>query len=290
MDYIEVIQKSIDYVETSLGERLTLQEIADAVYISPYHFSRIFKAIMGISMHEYIRRRRLSQAAEKLIATDLKIIDIAFDCGFESQESFTKSFKQYFGHTPMKFRKLRPSIWPYEKAELYLSNLEIKNLNGGTNMEYKIVERAEIKLVGMKERIIMPNNTIPQLWEKFMKRENEIKNSRKAEWFGVADNMASETYEFDETVAVEVDDFDSVPAGMVTMLIAPQKFLVFTHKGRIFDENGESKLSKTYDYLYGKLLPSTEFELDKSFNFEIYDERYMPDNDESEFDIYVPIK
>ena len=290
MDYIEVIQKSIDYVEESLSEKLTLQEISDAVYISPYHFSRIFKAIMGISMHEYIRRRRLSQAAEKLINTDLKIIDIAFDCGFESQESFTKSFKQYFGHTPMRFRKVRPSIWPYKKAELYLSNLEIKNLKGGTNMEYKIVERGEIKLVGMKERIIMPNNTIPQLWEKFMERENEIKNSRKKEWFGVADNMASETYEFDEIVAVEVDDFENIPVGMISMVIAPQKFLVFTHKGKIFDENGESKLSKTYDYLYGKLLPSTEFELDKSFNFEIYDERYLPNNDVSEFDIYVPIK
>lgn len=290
MDYIESIQKSIDYIETNLGEKLTLQEISDFVYISPYHFSRIFKAIIGVTVHEYIRRRRLSEGAKKLINTDRKILDIAIKFGFESQESFSKSFKQYFASTPMKFRKLKPQIWFYEKGELYLANLEIKNLKGGTSMEYKIVEKNEIKLVGLQERIIMPNNTIPQLWERFMEKSSEIKDGVKTAWYGVADNMASETYEFDETVALEVPNFDNVPEGMTTKVIAPQKYLVFTYKGKIMCDDGEPKLQKTYDYIYGKLLPSTEFLVDKSFNFELYDERFQPGSDDSEFDIYVPIK
>ena len=290
MNYIEAIQNTINYIEENLNQKITIQEISEMIYISPYHFSRIFKAITGVSIQEYIRRRRLSESAKMLIETDIKIIEIAFSVSFESQEAFTKSFKHNFGITPMKFRKIKPNIWFYEKLELYLANLEIKNLKGGTSMEYKIIEKGEIKLIGIKERIIMPKNTIPELWEKFMKRLHEIKNSEKTQFYGLVDNMATENYEFDETVGVEVQNFDIIPEGMVSKTISPQKYLVFTHKGKIFDENGESKLTKTYDYLYGKLLPSTEFQVDKNFNFELYDSRFNMENENSEFDIYIPIK
>ena len=157
-------------------------------------------------------------------------------------------------------------------------------------MEYKIVEKGEIKLVGLNERIVMPNNTIPQLWEKFSARAAEIKNNVNTGWYGVADNMAPEAYEFDEMAAVEVSTFDDIPEGMATKVIAPQKYLVFTYKGKISCEDGKPDLSKTYEYLYDKLLPSTEFQVDKNFNFELYDERFKPESDDSEFDIYVPIK
>lgn len=290
MDYIASIQKSLDYIEENLDEKLTLQEISDFVYISPYHFSRIFKAVIGITTHEYIRRRRLSESAKLLINTDKKILEIAIISGFSSQEAFSKSFKQYFASSPLNFRRVKPYTCFYEKSELYLANLEIKNLKGGTSMDYKIIEKEEIKLVGLKEKIVMPNNTIPQLWEKFLTRTQEIKNNSSTGGYGLAYNMIPETYEFDEMVALEVSSFEDTPEGMTTKVIAPQKYLVFTHKGKIFSENGESKLQKTYDYLYGKLLPSTEFQVDKSFNFEFYDERFKTNSDDSEFDIYIPIK
>lgn len=157
-------------------------------------------------------------------------------------------------------------------------------------MDYKIVEKKEIKLVGLNEKIVMPNNTIPQLWEKFLSRMGEIKNNSNTGCYGLASNMIPETYEFDELVALEVSSFEDIPEGMITKVIEPQKYLVFTHKGKIFYENGESKMPKTYDYLYGKLLPSTEFQLDKNFNFELYDERFKNNSDESQIDIYIPIK
>jgi len=158
-------------------------------------------------------------------------------------------------------------------------------------MDYKVVERNEIKLVGMMERIVMPNNTIGQLWEKFNKRFGEIKNVVGGEaCYGVADNMATEVYSFDETVAKEVSSFNDIPEGMVTKVLPPKKYLVFTHKGLIVGKNGEMNLNKTYEEIFGKIIPSLDFEVDNDFNFELYDERFSHYSEESELDIYVPIK
>ena len=290
MNYIEPVQKILDYVEKNIGEEIRLQNLADMVYISPYHLSRIFKGMIGVTLQEYIRRRRLSESAKVLLSSDIKILEIALSFGFESQEAFSRSFKQYFACNPAKFRKEKPKIWFYEKVELNMVNLNLKNNKGGINMEYKIVERDEIKLVGIKERIIMPNNTIPKMWVEFLGLEKEIKNRIGVACYGLADNMSSETYEFDETVGVEVTDFSEIPEGMINTTLKPQKYLVFTHKGILFDEKGESKLHKTYDYIYGKLIPTLEYEVDNAFNFELYDERFIPNSENSEMDIYVPIK
>ena len=157
-------------------------------------------------------------------------------------------------------------------------------------MDYKVIERGEIKLVGMMERIVMQNNTIGQLWEEFNTRFEEIKNVVGMPCYGVADNMATEIYSFDETVAKEVSSFEDIPDGMITKVIPAKKYLVFTHKGLIVGKNGEMNLNQTYEDIYSKVIPSLDFEVDSSFNFELYDERFSHDSDESEFDIYVPIK
>lgn len=157
-------------------------------------------------------------------------------------------------------------------------------------MDYKIVERNEIKLVGIKQRISMGNNTIPQLWEGFNKRYTEIKNIvGNMVCYGIADNMDKEN-NFDETVASEVLNFNEIPEGMISKTIPSKKYLVFTHKGKIVDENGVMSLEKTYDEIYRKTLPILDFEIDNSFNFELYDERFSHDSDKSEFDIYIPLK
>ena len=157
-------------------------------------------------------------------------------------------------------------------------------------MNYKIVEREEIKLVGMTEKIVMPSNAIHYLWENFTKRCDEVdKVINKTICYGVADNML-EANTFDETVAYEVSEFTNIPEGMITKIIPKQKYLVFTHVGAIVGPKGEQFLSKTYENIYSKIIPTLEFEVDNTFNFELYDDRFSHALENSEFDIYVPIK
>ena len=79
MNYKECIQHSINYIEERLKKDLSLEKVAENCYISYFHFSRIFRAVIGISVFEYIKRRRLSEAALELRSTDKTILEIALD-------------------------------------------------------------------------------------------------------------------------------------------------------------------------------------------------------------------
>jgi AraC-like DNA-binding protein/DNA gyrase inhibitor GyrI len=105
MNSYERIQRAIDFIEEHLTEKLDLKQVAANAYFSPSHFYRIFHALTGHSVKQYIRRRRLNEAALRLIRTNDRLIDICFDCQFGYQESFTRSFKSVFGVSPGLFRK-----------------------------------------------------------------------------------------------------------------------------------------------------------------------------------------
>lgn len=105
MNYDNCIKKSIEYIENNLNKKIELKDIAGSVFLSKYHFHRIFHAEVGESVAEYIRKRRLLKSANELINTDHKIVDIALKYQFSTQESFTKAFKKFYGMPPNEFRK-----------------------------------------------------------------------------------------------------------------------------------------------------------------------------------------
>ena len=89
-DWTEGIQKALRYIEENLTGELQVGEIAKRAYISPFYFQRIFAALCGISLGEYIRNRRLTLAAQELTATEAKVIDIAAKYGYDSPDSFNR--------------------------------------------------------------------------------------------------------------------------------------------------------------------------------------------------------
>ena len=105
MNYYERIQRSIDYIEEQLTGPIRLEQAASEACFSTSHFYRIFHALVGHSVKEYIRKRRLSEAAARLISHEGRIIDLSFDYQFESQEAFTRAFKKLFGMTPGEYRR-----------------------------------------------------------------------------------------------------------------------------------------------------------------------------------------
>ncbi len=100
----------MDYIEERLDEVLTIDEIAKQAGYSKYHFHRIFKNNIGISISDYIRQRRLARASSALLYTNLRILDIALQNQFESQEAFTRAFKKYYRFPPGQYRKLMSDI------------------------------------------------------------------------------------------------------------------------------------------------------------------------------------
>ncbi len=89
------------HIEGNLGADLSLSDLADAAGLSPYHFSRLFTGRYGFSPMAYVRARRLEAAAERLrTGPPTTLIDLALDCGFDSQEGFTRAFSRIFGVSP----------------------------------------------------------------------------------------------------------------------------------------------------------------------------------------------
>ncbi|WP_249597315.1 helix-turn-helix transcriptional regulator [Peribacillus frigoritolerans] len=140
MRYSPIIQKTIEYIENSLQDELSLENIARFAGFSKFHYHRIFHKEVGVTVSEYIRYRRIANAANMLLYTDEKIIDIALYYRFETQESFTRSFKKYYDLPPGQYRKLVSKL-TLQKEEMTMKNEQLLkgwNLSGSHPFNYQM--------------------------------------------------------------------------------------------------------------------------------------------------------
>lgn len=107
------IESVIDYIETHLNEKLTLDTIAATIHYSKYHLSRLFVDTVGLHINEYIKRRQLTEAAKLLIFSEKPIIDIALLCGYQSQQAFSSAFKSMYKAPPAEYRATH-SFYPLQ--------------------------------------------------------------------------------------------------------------------------------------------------------------------------------
>lgn len=117
MQSSEIVQRAIDYIEQRLTESLTLEEIAGVAAMSLPNLYRLFHSLTGHPIKEYIRKRRINEAAICLRDTDLPTIDIGYRCGFESYPAFIKTFKRLTGLTPGQYRRSQ-LVYSFERLNL----------------------------------------------------------------------------------------------------------------------------------------------------------------------------
>ncbi len=292
MKYDKNIETAIAFIETHLNAKFKTADVAKESAYSLFHFHRIFQAATGYTLKNYIRARRLTEAARQLVDTDEKIINISFDYGFESQEAFTRAFKQVFKTTPGKYRRgnsHHPSVYRNKCTINHLIHL-----NKGGRMTPKIIEKKGFKTVGLRYFGNNSENEIPVLWQEFMQRSHEIKHiGKQYHFFGLcttatfegSNNESMENMDFEYVAGADVTELKDIPEGMVGREVEDGKYAVFTHKGALSD------LKETYNYIYGKWIQSGEYEIAGLYDFEFYNEKFDPSGSESsELYIYVPIK
>ena len=102
---VENIAAVISYIEAHLNEKLDLDTVANAACYSKYHLHRMFTDTVGITLHDYIQRRQLTEAAKRLVFSEKPIIEIALIAGYESQQAFTSIFKTMYKQTPLEYRQ-----------------------------------------------------------------------------------------------------------------------------------------------------------------------------------------
>ncbi len=103
-DYIERVNRAIDHIMRDLAQPLRLEEVSAAACFSPFHFHRVFKALLGETLNQFVKRQRLERALYLMShAPKRSLTDVALDCGFSSSSDFSRSFKQHYGLPPSVF-------------------------------------------------------------------------------------------------------------------------------------------------------------------------------------------
>lgn len=289
LDYLKYFEKVVIYIENNLQENITVNDVAKESGYSYYHLTRLFKSMFGESIGSYVKKRRLVNSTKELLYSDKKVIDIAIDSGFESSEAFSRAFKSIYKVSPMEYRKNRIDVFVGKKKKLELDFM--RHLVGNITIKPIIKDINEIKVIGIKGKVRLENNSLPSLWEKFTKVHHIIPNtlpSKRA--FGICEatpeiHLISESMEFNEIIGLEVSSYEEVPNSLVSKTIEGGKYAIFTHIGSL------NSLDKTYEYIWGTWFLNSKEELNIRDDFEVYDERFLgPNNENSQIDIYIPIK
>ena len=161
MEWIKQLESSLDYIENNLTNKIDVNELGKMTYTSGYHFQRMFSYITGVTLSEYIRRRRMTMACLDLKQGE-KVIDVAQRYGYTSPDSFTKAFKKLIGVLPSDVLEDGVSLKSYPRIHFSMT------IKGDVEMNYRIEKKAAFNVVGEKinltDEVAQNFTDIPKFW------------------------------------------------------------------------------------------------------------------------------
>lgn len=237
MDWTQSIQRAINYIEAHLDEDIDYEAVAKEACSSVFHFQRVFGVLCGFTLGDYIRMRRLSRAAEQLLESDDRIIDIALRAGYETPESFSRAFSRFHGITPGEARR--------GGRVKYFSPLSVKLiLTGGRQMDYRIEETPAFRLICKRRRVAKPQNASPSditLYWKECAQDGSLARilgympeaPRMKGLLGVCFSAELEKGHFPYGIGVEYDGRPVTDDDLEIVEIPAHTFAVFTCRGQM---------------------------------------------------------
>lgn len=272
------VEKAIWYVESHFADDLSLDRIAVATGISKYHLTRAFGYATGSSLMQYVRGRRLSEAAKVLADGADDILTVALDHGYGSHEAFTRAFKDQFGIVPEKARN-QSTLMSIELQEAIKMSEDLLD-----TLEPPRIETGPVLLIaGLSARFDGETSaSIPSLWQKFAPHIGNVPNQVGFVTYGVCCNPDGKGG-FDYISGVEVSDFNELPADFSRIRLAERRYAVFTHQGHI------SAIRRTVKTIWTKWLPDSDLHIDDAPDFERYSEDFDPVKGLGGLEIWVPI-
>ena len=136
----------MDYIESHLYDEIDYNELERITGTSVYHFRRMFSFLSGMTLGEYVRNRRLSNATFDLLHEGMSVTETAFKYGYESVDGFSRAFREWSGINPSEVKK-KNMLKAFPKLSFQLT------IQGGINMDYRIEKKEAYKIVGVKKRV-----------------------------------------------------------------------------------------------------------------------------------------
>jgi AraC family transcriptional regulator len=273
------VAKALWFIENHFAEELTLDDVANIGGVSRYHMSRVFGIATGRSIMNYMRGRRLTEAARTLASGAPDILAVALDAGYGSHEAFTRAFRDQFGLTPEALRA-RGNL-----DEINLTEPIKMDETLLTNMEPPRFENFKTLLIaGLSERYNSETcAAIPAQWQRFVPHLGHIPGQVGWTTYGVACH-SDDAGNMEYICGVEVSDFSKLPPELSRLRIPEQRYAVFIHRDHV------STIRRTWYTIWNKWLPESGYKAAEGPEFERYGKEFDPRSGSGGFEIWVPIK
>ncbi len=285
MEWLTRMSDAIDAMERTMKKPLDIDAIAKAAYSSPFHFQRMFGMLTGMTVGEYVRKRKLTLAAQELTSSSSKVVDIALKYGYDSPESFAKAFRKLHGIAPSDARKPGASLKAIPRISFHIS------LKGDKDMDYRIVEKKAFKVIGKAIETTSADGEnsreIPRFWQESNQNgmvDDLISLAGGADaTLGICMDMAMENCTFTYMIAVENRAGVEAPEGFAVREIPAHTWAVFTSIGPM-----PHAIQDVWTRVFQEWFPATGYEHAGGPEFESYPEGDV-NADDYRCEVWVPI-
>ncbi|MGI5972986.1 MAG: effector binding domain-containing protein [Oscillospiraceae bacterium] len=269
MDWVTGIQRALDYTEEHLTEALDYESVAKQACSSAFHFQRMFSMLCGFSLGDYIRMRRLTQAAEALLGTGDKVIDIALRYGYDTPESFTRAFTRFHGIAPIEARR-GGTIKSFSRLSVKLI------LSGGSTMDYRIEKKDAFQVICKKKLVNKPQGEtatadISAFWNECQKNGSIDAICKYGRFdhvngiLGICFSAEMADSGFPYGIGAEYNGAPLNGEALDIVEIPAYTYAVFSCKGKMPDA-----FIKTYRQICTEFLPQSNYEYGSGVELEVY--------------------
>ena len=264
MKWLENLSNAIEYIESNLDKDISIDAAAQIACCSTYYFQRVFTYVAGISLSEYIRRRRMSQAAFELQKSDKKVLDIALKYGYSSPTAFNRAFQSVHGITPVAAKNMGSVLNAYPPIRFSVK------ITGGTAMSYRITEKVAMRIVGIRIPLVadMEENqkVVPEFWKKalennYLPKIIELANQEPGGILGVT------VYENPQEIFyyIAASTTEAIPQNMFEYEIPASTWVIFENDGRFKED-----VQNVFKRFYTEWLPFSGYEYAGLPDLEVY--------------------
>lgn len=264
------MNRAMDYIENNLCEKTNYEKIAQIACSSVYHFQRMFTFMTDLTLSEYVRRRKMTMAAFELQNSDIRIIDLALNYGYESPEAFARAFQSLHGITPTAARGQGANIKAFPRISFQVS------VKGVEEMNYKIVEKEEFQVYGIEEIFDTKNdgnlNEIPEFWLKNIKNGECEKLAKSSGCMSMVNSVCGYREvggtTFPYMLCVMKTPLSSTE-GYTVVDVPKATWAIFVNEPH-YIEDTSNEVQKLGARVYTDWLPTAAYELIQGYEFEIY--------------------
>lgn len=254
------LNEAMDYIDSHITEELDETKIEQITGTSIYHFRRLFSLLAGVTLGEYIRNRKLSNATFDLLHEGMSVTEVAFKYGYESVDGFSRAFKQWAGISPSEVNQ-EVNLKAFPKLSFQLT------IQGGSDMDYRIEDKDAFKIVGVSKRVPLQfegeNQEIIKLAQSITEEQRvKMRSFANVEPFQVV----NASYNFDENRMEEKGSLDHMIGVMTTIESDFKGFDVVEVPALTwakFSCRGEfpKVMQETWGKIFSEWLPSSNYEL-----------------------------